>query len=123
MASPYSCKRSLSKVFLLWTIAILAISLAACAASPKPSLKERLAAMSDDELVAYYQGVDYRLKAVGDEVRRDTADAGTSQGTMVPNQTYFLGGEGNRLLRERDAAERELVRRHIPRSEWVSGPD
>ena len=114
----------LSKTALIGILCVLAILMtAACAGSPKPSLNERLAAMSDTELVAYYQGVDHRLKAVGDEVRRETADEGAEQGGILYQQTYFLGGEGHRLLRERQAAERELLRRTIPRSRWAAGPE
>lgn len=124
MQSPFGFShKAFSNACLRGGLILLILLFAACAGTPKPSLKERLSTMSDADLVAYYQGVDFRLKAVGDGVRRETADAGAGQGGILPQQTYFLGGEGNRLLRERDAAEKELVLRKIPRSKWVSGPD
>lgn len=116
-------EKPLSRTLLFSGIIIQAILLTACASSPKPSLRERLATMSDADLMAYYQGVDYRLKAVGDEVRRETADNGQEPVTPGFQQTYFLGGDGYRLLEARKLAERELVRRRIPRSEWAAGPD
>jgi hypothetical protein len=123
MALFFLFEKTLSRTLLFGGIGLLAILVAACAGSSKPSLKERLATMSDADLVAYYQGVDYRLKAVGDEVRRETMDNGQEPVTPGFQQTYFLGGDGHRLLEARRVAERELERRKIPRSEWVSGPD
>lgn len=116
-------EKPLLRTLLYSGVFVLAILLTACAGTPKPSLTERLATMSDTDLVAYYQGVDYRLKAIGDEVRRDTADDGQAPVAPGFQQTYFLGGDGHRLLEARKVAERELLRRRIPRSEWAAGPD
>jgi hypothetical protein len=102
---------------------LCAFTLYACASTSKTTLRERLTAMSDEDLVAYYQGVDSRLRAVGEGVRRETADTDETPSSVTFQQTYFLGGEGHRLLQERTAAEKELLRRRIPRSLWTSPLD
>jgi hypothetical protein len=109
--------------FAAVALVLSALVLHACAGSPKTTLRERLTAMSDADLVAYYQGVDARLRAVGEDVRRQTADTDEAPSSVSFQQTYFIGGEGNRLLKERAAAEKELLRRRIPRSEWNPRPD
>lgn len=102
----------------LWVFALIL----ACAGSPKPSLQERLSAMNDTELVAFYQGIDARLRAVGKGVRRDQAAADDSRQAVAYQQTYFFGGDGQRLLHQRRLAERELVRRQIPPGKWATPP-
>jgi hypothetical protein len=104
-----------------WLLAALLL-FAACAGAPKPTLQERLATMSDTELVAYYQGVDARLRAVGEGVRREMADSDAGQHATTFQQPYFFGGDGQRLLRQRRLAERELVRRKIPPVRWATPP-
>jgi hypothetical protein len=79
--------------------------------------------MSDEDLVAYYQGVDARLRMVGEGVRRETADNAEAPSSLSFQQTYFIGGDGHRLLQERTAAEKELLRRRIPRSQWAAPLD
>jgi hypothetical protein len=104
-------------------LAALTLALLACATTPKPTLQERLSAMSDEDLVAYYQGVDARLRAVGEGVRRETADHEGTGGFVSFQQTYFVGGDGHRLLQQRTAAEKELLKRGIPRSRWAPRTD
>jgi hypothetical protein len=108
-----------------WRRCCLMIALllfAACAGTPKPTLQERLTAMSDTELVAYYQGIDARLRAVGEGVRREMADTDAGQHATTFQQPYFFGGDGQRLLHQRRLAERELVRRQIPPVRWATTP-
>lgn len=104
-------------------LAAVSLALLACATAPKLTLQERLSAMSDEDLLAYYQGVDARLRMVGEGVRRETADQEGSGEFASFQQTYFVGGDGHRLLQERMTAEKELLRRGIPRREWAPRPD
>jgi hypothetical protein len=104
-----------------WLMAALLL-FTACAGTPKPTLQERLAAMSDTDLVAYYQGIDARLRAVGEGVRREMADSDAGQHATTFQQPYFFGGDGQRLLHQRRLAERELVRRRIPPVRWATSP-
>jgi hypothetical protein len=103
-------------------VALTLIALS-CAGNTKPPLQDRLHAMGDDELIAYYQGIDARLRAVGEGVRQERAASGGWQPSDHFQQTYFFGGEGNRLLQQRQAAQKELLRREIPRSLWDSPTD
>ncbi|MDJ0781959.1 MAG: hypothetical protein QNJ22_08300 [Desulfosarcinaceae bacterium] len=107
-----------------WLLVLaLLLVLTACASGKRPTLAERLGAMADEELVAYYQGVDARLRAVGEGVRRERAEAAGTRYDTKYQQTYFLGGEGHRLFKQRQAAERELRRREIPPSVWAPPPE
>jgi hypothetical protein len=116
-----------NRMFETWllygVLSLFALALCACAGTSKTTLRERLSAMSDEDLIAYYQGVDARLRVVGEDVRREVADTAEAPSSVSFQQTYFIGGEGNRLLHERAAAEKELRRRRIPRSAWAPRPD
>jgi Tfp pilus assembly protein PilX len=103
-------------------LTLFTLALIACAGTHKASLRERLTAMTDADLVAFYQGIDARLRVVGEGVRQESAEDDKPESAFFHQQTYFLGGEGQRLLQERTAAEKELLRRRIPRSEWASRP-
>jgi len=119
----YSCtwQKPVAGIILCGILALEAVFSSSCATHTKPTLRERLTAMSDDELVAYYQGIDARLRAVREGVRREQAAADDSKHANTFQQTYFFGGDGQRLLHQRQAAERELVRRQIPPGQWA-GP-
>jgi Tfp pilus assembly protein PilX len=107
----------------LMAMAALALTLCTCAGHQKTTLRERLTAMSDEDLIAFYQGIDARLRSVGEGVRRETADKAESRSAVGFQQAYFVGGDGHRLLKQRAAAEKELLRRAIPRSRWTPRPD
>jgi hypothetical protein len=117
------CKKAYEIGLFFSAIAALALTLCACAGNQKATLRERLTAMSDDDLIAYYQGIDDRLRSVGEGVRRETADKAEAQSAIGFQQTYFIGGEGQHLLKQRAAAEKELLRRGIPRLRWMPRPD
>lgn len=121
----FSCfrRKAVPTAILCGCLAAVTVLLFSCATGSKPSLQERLRTMGDDALIGYYQGVDARLRAVGEGVRREGGDTGAEENTVRYQQPYFLGGEGNRLLNQRTAAERELQRRGIPRSRWAAPPD
>lgn len=94
-------------------IAVVLSAFSGCATMSEETLPARLSAMSDDELVSYYQGINDRLKAIQQGTRE--AD---SQGTVLAQDElakipYLIGGEAWELEQTRKQVGRELVHRHL----------
>ena len=84
-----------------------------CATTSDKTMETRLAAMSDEDLLSYYHGINDRLKDIQTGTR-DTDRQGTIlQEDQVSKIPYILGGEAWELEQKRKRARRELARRNL----------
>jgi hypothetical protein len=95
-------------VFMLGIVAVIG-----CATTASDPMAARLAAMSDEELISYYHGINDRLK----EIQQGTRDA-DRQGTVteqdqLAKMPYIIGGEAWELEQKRERVSRELNRRNL----------
>lgn len=84
-----------------------------CATTSPDPFEARLEAMSDDELVSYYRGINDRLK----EIQAGTREA-DRQGTVLQNDhiaqmPYITGGEAYQLEQKRMKVSKAIARRKI----------
>jgi len=99
--------------FILLTIGLLSLMLAGCATSSPDPFESRLASMNDEELIAYSQGINERLKEIQSGTREDDRTGIVRQDEPLAQQTYFFGGEAWDLETKRAKARKELNRRGL----------
>jgi len=99
--------------FILLSTVLLSIVLAGCATSSPDPFEARLSAMTDDELVAYSQGINERLKEIQSTTREEDRTGIVRQDEPLAQQTYFIGGEAWDLEKKQAKAKKELNRRGI----------
>ena len=98
---------------LLLAAGCAAFMLAACATSRADALDARLAAMSNEDLVSYYQGVNDRLKAIQADTRETDRQGTVLQEEPIAIMPYVIGGEAWSLEQQCIKARREMTRRGI----------
>lgn len=84
-----------------------------CATTDRDPLATRLAAMSDEDLISYYYGINDRLR----EIQEGTREADRQGTVMVQDQLakmpYIIGGEAWELEQKRERIKHELDRRNL----------
>ncbi len=97
----------------LLIIACSVLILTACATSRSDPLEVRLAAMSDADLVSYYEGINERIKAIQAGTRADDRQRTVLQQDHLARMPYITGGEAWRLEQKRTKVHKEMEQRGL----------
>lgn len=86
---------------------------AGCASSKADEFRQRISKMPDDELMAYFQGINQRAGDLRHDIRRDEQiyEPGPRHNTYPT--PFAIGGEGYDLYQKRKMVREELKRRNI----------
>ena len=87
--------------------------LAGCATSTPEPLDERVAAMSDLQLISYYHGINDRLKDIQARTRETDRQGTILEKDHLARMPYVMGGEAWKLERQQERAHQELIRRNL----------
>ena len=98
---------------LFLILACIALVLAGCATSRSEPFEERLAAMSDAELVSYYQGINDRIKEIQAGTREDDHQSTVRQDDHLARMPYIAGGDAWRLEQKQAKVRKEMTRRGL----------
>ena len=94
-------------------LACIALILVGCATSRSDPFEERLAAMSDAQLVSYYQGINDRIKEIQAGTREDDHQRTVRQDDQLAKMPYIAGGEAWRLEQQQAKVRKEMTRRGL----------
>jgi hypothetical protein len=86
---------------------------AGCATTSGVTMETRLAAMSDEDLLSYYHGINDRLKEIQTGTREADRQGTILQEDQLSKMPYIIGGEAWELEQKSKRARRELARRHL----------
>lgn len=108
---------SIDRMPYLFAILLVTMSCATmlmgCAPTSGESFESRLAAMSDDELISYYRGINDRLKAIQAGTREADRQGTFAQNDYIAKMPYIIGGEAWQLEQKQAKVKKELNRRNI----------
>lgn len=104
---------TISKTSFLVTVGFVVSIFIACATPSKTTMETRLAAMSDDDLISYYHGINDRLKAIQDRMRETDRQGTILEQDQLSKMPFIIGGEVWELEQRRECVRRELVRRKL----------
>ena len=108
MARP--CSKSLISALALGAFALI---YPGCASTPDGKMETRLAAMSDNDLLSYYHGINDRLKEIQTGTREADRQGTIKEADQLSKMPYLVGGEAWELENKREMALRELTRRRL----------
>lgn len=84
-----------------------------CATTDSDPLANRLAAMSDQDLISYYHGINDRIKAIQEGTREADRQGTVKEQDQLAKMPYIIGGEAWELERKRKRVQCELNRRNL----------
>lgn len=103
--------RSLLSILLVALCSTLMLT--GCTTAKPDPFEARLAAMSDEDLISYYRGINDRLKEIQAETRATDRQGAILQDDHIAQMPYIIGGEAWRLEQKRTKVNKALNRRHI----------
>lgn len=98
---------------LFLTLACTTFILAGCATGQGEPFEERLAAMSDAQLVSYYGGINDRIKEIQAGTRADDQRRAVRQDDHLARMPYIAGGEAWNLEQKQTKVYKEMMRRGL----------
>lgn len=89
------------------------IFLSGCSSAQADKFRQRIHAMSDAELLSYYEGIGQRSMDLDHQVQRDQQLYPHQPRHNIYPTPFLLGGEGYDLHQKRKMVLEEMRRRHI----------
>ena len=98
------------KIFVLLSVFLL---ICGCATTGMTKFKQNIKAMSDDELVSCYHGINERIKYIDNSNERVGRPDPAQNQDLIANQSYFVGGEIHGLMKREKLVVQEMRKRRI----------
>jgi hypothetical protein len=103
------------KILHLWgfVFRLVVIMVVSVACVHGDAFERKIRAMSDSDLVSYYQGLNDRIKDIENKQILERSSRETEHERMVSQSTFIISGEGHDLVEKQKAAYREIRRRNL----------
>ena len=98
---------------LILVLSLTILGFIGCATPSGETLDARLVAMSDEELISYYHGVNDRLKEIQEGMRDADRQGTVMEQDPLAKMPYIIGGEAWELEQKRKRIRCELNRRNL----------
>jgi hypothetical protein len=84
-----------------------------CASTEMERFRANVHRMSDDALLACYQGLNDRIKDIDNGMKRDMLYHNKEKPDLIEQQSFLIGGDGYGLVQKRKVVLKELNRRNL----------